>query len=50
MPKRTDTSVPASAMSSAQFSAVWPPIVGSSAWGFSFAMIRSTVAGLIGSM
>ena len=43
-------STPASASSSAQFSAVCPPMVGSSASGFSLAMIRSTVAALIGSM
>ena len=30
-------------------SAVWPPSVGSSASGFSFAMIASTISGVIGS-
>ncbi len=44
------SSVPSSARSSAQFNAVWPPMVGSNASGFSLAMMRSTVAGLIGSM
>ena len=36
--------------SSAQFSAVWPPIVGSTASGRSFAMIFSTTCQVIGSM
>ncbi len=44
------SSTPASARFSAQLSAVWPPIVGSRASGFSLAMMRSTVATLIGSM
>ncbi len=44
------SSTPWSARSSAQFSAVCPPIVGSSASGFSLAMIFSTVCQLIGSM
>jgi hypothetical protein len=35
---------------SAQFKAVCPPIVGSSASGFSFSMIFSTISGVIGSM
>ena len=34
----------------AVFSAVWPPIVGSSASGFSAAMILATISGVIGSM
>ncbi len=36
--------------SSAQFSAVWPPIVGRIASGRSFAMMRSTTSHVIGSM
>ncbi len=44
------SSTPWSARSSAQFSAVWPPMVGSRASGFSLAMIFSTVCQLIGSM
>ncbi len=44
------SSTPWSARSSAQFSAVCPPMVGSSASGFSLAMIFSTVCQLIGSM
>ena len=34
----------------AVLSAVWPPMVGSSASGFSRAMMRSTISGVIGSM
>ena len=34
----------------AQFSAVWPPMVGSSASGRSFSMIIATISGVIGSM
>ncbi len=44
------SSTPLSASSRAQLSAVWPPIVGSTASGFSLAMMRSTVCQLIGSM
>ncbi len=44
------SSTPASASASAQFSAVWPPMVGSSASGRSFSMMRSTMRALIGSM
>ena len=40
--RRTSSSTPASARAIARFSAVWPPIVGSSASGFSRAMICST--------
>ena len=43
-------STPCLCRSSAQFSAVWPPIVGSSASGFSLAMIFSTTCQVIGSM
>ena len=32
------------------FSAVWPPIVGNRACGFSRAMIFSTISGVIGSI
>ena len=39
-----------SASASAVFSAVCPPIVGSSASGFSLAMIFSTISGVIGSI
>ncbi len=34
----------------AQFSAVWPPMVGSSASGRSFSMILATISGVIGSI
>ncbi|MNC93372.1 hypothetical protein D3C83_99850 [compost metagenome] len=44
------SSTPCRARSSAQLSAVWPPIVGSSASGRSFSMMRSTVLQWIGSM
>ena len=44
------SSVPRSASASAVFSAVCPPIVGSSASGRSAAMIFSTTSGVIGSM
>ena len=44
------SSTPLSARSSAQLSAVCPPMVGNSASGFSLAMIFSTVCQLIGSM
>ena len=43
-------STPCLARSRAQFSAVCPPIVGSSASGRSFSMIRSTICQVIGSM
>ncbi len=33
----------------AQFSAVWPPMVGRSASGRSFSMILATISGVIGS-
>ncbi len=41
---------PESANASAVFNAVCPPIVGSSASGFSFMMIFSTISGVIGSI
>ncbi len=41
---------PCRCRSSAQFSAVCPPIVGRIASGFSFSMIRSTTCQVIGSM
>ena len=44
------SSTPSRTRSSAQLSAVCPPIVGSSASGFSFSMIAATVRQLIGSM
>jgi hypothetical protein len=44
------SSTPCLARSSAQFSAVWPPIVGSSASGRSFSMIFSSICQVIGSM
>ncbi len=44
------SSTPSRTRSSAQLSAVWPPIVGSSALGRSFSMIRATVRQLMGSM
>ena len=40
--------VPASARAFVRLSAVWPPMVGSSASGFSLMMISSTVSGVIG--
>jgi hypothetical protein len=43
-------STPAASSFSAVFSAVCPPMVGSSASGRSFAMIFSTISGVIGSM
>ncbi len=43
-------STPCLCRSSAQFSAVWPPIVGSSASGRSLAMIFSSTCQVIGSM
>ena len=43
-------SAPDAASRIATFSAVWPPIVGSTASGFSLAMIFSTISGVIGSM
>ena len=43
-------STPCLCRSSAQFSAVCPPIVGSSASGFSLAMIFSSTCQVIGSM
>ena len=47
-PKRSST--PSRARSSAQFSAVWPPMVGSRASGRSFSIICATVRHSIGSM
>ena len=44
------SSTPWSARSSAQLSAVCPPMVGSRASGFSLAMIFSTICQVIGSM
>ena len=44
------SSTPSRTRSSAVFSAVWPPMVGSSASGRSFSMMRATVRQLIGSM
>ncbi|MNQ78324.1 hypothetical protein D3C85_932330 [compost metagenome] len=41
---------PSRSRSRAQFRAVWPPMVGSSASGRSFSMILATVCHLIGSM
>ena len=43
-------STPRSSSARAVFSAVWPPMVGSSASGRSLAMIFSTISGVIGSM
>jgi hypothetical protein len=43
-------SVPSSASANAVLSAVWPPIVGSSASGRSLAMILATKSGVIGSI
>ena len=43
-------STPERASCIAVLSAVWPPMVGSSASGFSRAMMRSTISGVIGSM
>ncbi len=43
-------STPCRCRSSAQFSAVWPPIVGRIASGFSLAMIFSTTCQVMGSM
>jgi len=43
-------STPSRTRSSAVFSAVWPPMVGSSALGFSFSMMRANVRQLMGSM
>ena len=43
-------STPICSSFSAQLSAVWPPIVGSSASGLSFAMIVATISGVIGSI
>ncbi len=43
-------STPFLCRSSAQFSAVWPPMVGSTASGRSFAMIFSTTCQVMGSM
>ena len=44
------SSTPSRARSSAQLSAVCPPIVGSSASGRSFSMMRATTCQVIGSM
>ena len=41
---------PSCASDSAQLSAVWPPMVGSSASGRSFSMILATISGVIGSI
>ncbi len=41
---------PSRARSSAQFNAVCPPMVGSSASGRSFSMMRATICQVIGSM
>ena len=41
---------PEASSARAVFSAVWPPMVGSRASGRSLAMIRSTKAGVIGSI
>ena len=48
MPSRAR--VPSSSSAMAVFSAVWPPMVGSSASGRSFSRIFATVAGVIGSI
>ena len=42
--------IPWRCKSSAQFKAVWPPIVGKMASGFSVAIMRSTTSQVIGSM
>ncbi len=44
------SSTPLRHRSSAQFSAVWPPMVGRMASGRSLAMIFSTICQVIGSM
>ena len=44
------SSAPDAASCIAVLSAVWPPMVGSSASGFSRAMIFSTISGVIGSI
>jgi hypothetical protein len=44
------SSTPCLARSSAQFSAVWPPMVGRIASGRSFSRMRPTVCQLMGSM
>ncbi len=44
------SSTPSRARSSAQFSAVWPPMVGNNASGRSTAIIFSTICQVIGSM
>ena len=44
------SSTPWRARSSAQLSAVWPPMVGSTASGRSFSMILATICQVIGSM
>ena len=44
------SSVPSLSSARAVFSAVWPPMVGSSASGRSASMMRATVAGVIGSI
>jgi len=44
------SSTPCFFRSSAQFSAVWPPMVGSTASGLSFSMIFSTISQVTGSM
>ncbi len=47
-PKRSRT--PIASTASAVLSAVWPPMVGSSASGRSTSMMRATISGVIGSM
>ena len=44
------SSTPSRTRSSAVLSAVWPPMVGSSASGRSFSMMRASVRALTGSM
>jgi len=43
-------STPEASSARAVFSAVWPPMVGSSASGRSFSMILATISGVIGSI
>ena len=43
------SSVPSRCRASAVLSAVWPPMVGSTASGRSFSMMRATISGVIGS-
>ena len=44
------SSTPSFSSASAVLSAVWPPMVGSSASGRSFSMILATISGVIGSI